>query len=64
MAKVKTFNLTIWADSKSEIHTKTFCGISRVAADRYIAYYIENPDYVAWSLNDAQHEQLYTNCLS
>ena len=64
MAKVKTFNLTIWADRNSEAHTKTFCGISRVAADRYIAYYIENPDYVAWSLNDAQHEQLYIDGIS
>ena len=53
MANVKTYNLTIWADRNSEAHTKTFRGISRVAADRYIAYYIENPDYVAWSLNDA-----------
>ena len=53
MANVKTFNLTIWADRNSEAHTKTFRGISRVAADRYIAYYIENPDYVAWSLINA-----------
>ena len=53
MANVKTFNLTIWADEKSDAYTMTFRGISRVAADRYIAYYIENPDYVAWSLNDA-----------
>jgi hypothetical protein len=54
MANVKTFNLVIWADKASEAHTIRFFGISRSAVDRYIDYYIKNPDYVAWSTVEAR----------
>ena len=49
MAKVKTFNLIIWADRTSEANTIRFHGISRVAVDRYIDHYLKDPNYVAWS---------------
>jgi hypothetical protein len=49
MAKVKTFILTIWADEESDAHTITFRGISRIAACRYIDYYLKDPNYLTWS---------------
>jgi hypothetical protein len=49
MANVKTFNLTIWADEESDAHTITFYGISRIAACRYIDYYLKDPNYLTWS---------------
>ena len=49
MAKVKTFILTIWADEESDAHTVTFRGISRIAVNRYIDFYLKDSNYVAWS---------------
>ena len=49
MANVKTFNLTIWANEESDAHTITFRGISRIAACRYIDYYLKDPNYLTWS---------------
>lgn len=49
MAKVKTFNLTIWVNDGTSI---TFRGISRVAVDRYIAHYTKNENYTTWSMEE------------
>jgi len=46
MARVGTFNLTIWMKD-CDI---TYRGISRVAARRYIAVYRENEKFVTYTM--------------
>ena len=43
MANVKTYNLTLW---KNDGTRTTFHNISRVAVERYLNHYQDNPDYI------------------
>ena len=50
MANVKTFDLIL----EFKDHALTFGNLSRVAAARYIKYYIDQPDFVNYSYEESK----------